>query len=128
MIKLGIALATAAAALAVATSAMAQTTISYQATYVEPVGGPNGSPFSCAPAMSCGSASISGIGHSDNQVVQFNACGFGCHVRTVIFADGATLVIKPRISRAASPSPPRRQLGQPWLHRIPGRRRQPAVP
>jgi hypothetical protein len=94
MIKLGIALATAAAALAVATPAMAQTTISYQATYVEPVGGPNGSPFSCAPGMSCGSASISGIGHSDNQVVQFNACGFGCHVRTVIFADGATLVIR----------------------------------
>ena len=107
MIKLGIALATAAAAFAVATPAMAQTTLPYQATYVEPVGGPNGSPFSCAPATSCGSASISGIGHSDNQVVQFNACGFGCHVRTVIFADGATLVIRTEDRRAASPSPRR---------------------
>jgi hypothetical protein len=94
MTKLGIALATAAAAFAVATPAMAQTTIPYQATYVEPVGGPNESPFSCAPGTSCGSASISGIGHSDNQVVQFNACGFGCHIRTVTFDEGSTLSIR----------------------------------
>jgi hypothetical protein len=94
MTKLGIAFAAAAAVFAVATSALAQTTATYEATYVEPVGGPNQSPFSCAPGTSCGSASISGVGHSENQVVVFNACGFGCHVRTVTFADGATLVIR----------------------------------
>jgi hypothetical protein len=86
--------AACAAALTVAMPATGATTFPYQATYVEPVGGPNQSPFSCSPGTSCGSASISGIGQSDNQVVQFNACGFGCHLRTVTFADGSTLVIK----------------------------------
>lgn len=93
MSKLAIALA-AVTALVIAAPAAASTTVAYQATYVEPVGGPNQSPFSCAPGTSCGSASISGIGHSDNQVVTFNACGFGCHHRTVTFGDGSTLLIR----------------------------------
>jgi hypothetical protein len=83
-----------AAALTFAMPATAATTFSYEATYVETVGGPNYSPFSCSPGTSCGSASISGVGHSDNQVVMFNACGLGCHVRTVTFDDGSTLVIQ----------------------------------
>ena len=87
-------LAGCAAAVVVAVPASAASTFAYEATYVEPVGGPNYSPFSCAPGMSCGSASISGVGHSSNQVVQFNACGFGCHIRTVTFDDGSTLVIR----------------------------------
>jgi hypothetical protein len=82
-----------AAALTFAMPATAATTFPYQATYVENVGGPNHSPFSCSPGTSCGSASISGIGHSENQVVQFNACGVGCHIRTVTLDDGSTLVI-----------------------------------
>jgi hypothetical protein len=94
MVKLTFALAALAAALVAAVPATAETTVAYQATYVEPVGGPNQSPFSCTPGTSCGSASISGIGHSDNQVVNFNACGFGCHHRTVTFADGSTLLIR----------------------------------
>jgi hypothetical protein len=94
MSRLLLALASCAAACVVAVPASAATTFAYQATYVEPVGGPNQSPFSCAPGTSCGSASISGIGHSDHQVVQFNACGFGCHIRTVTFDDGSTLLIR----------------------------------
>jgi hypothetical protein len=70
-----------------ASSAAATTTFSYEATYVEPFG-------DCAPGTSCGSASISHVGQSDNQVVVFNACGFGCHLRTVTFGDGSTLVIR----------------------------------
>jgi hypothetical protein len=62
MSKLAVVLAALAAAFAVATPAMAETTVPYQATYVEPVGGPVQSPFSCTPGTSCGSASISGIG------------------------------------------------------------------
>jgi hypothetical protein len=92
--KLTFALATIAVTLVAAASATAATTFAYQATYVEPVGGPNQSPFSCPPGTSCGSASISGVGHAAYQVVQFNLCGFGCHIRTVYFDDGATLVIR----------------------------------
>ena len=94
MVKLTFALAALAAALVAAVPATAETTVAYQATYVEPVGGPNQSPFSCPPGTSCGSASISGIGHSDNQIVNFNVCGFGCHIRTVNFDDGSTLLIR----------------------------------
>src|SRR6266545_8409757 len=92
--RLFLIVASCAAALVAAIPATAATTFAYEATYVEPVGGPNQSQFSCAPGTSCGSASISGIGHSDNQVVQFNACGFGCHIRTVTFDDGSTLLIR----------------------------------
>jgi hypothetical protein len=77
----------AAAACTAAGPVSAATTMSYEATYVEPFGG-------CAPGTSCGTASISPFGHSDNQVVVFNACGFGCHIRTVTFDDGSTLVIR----------------------------------
>lgn len=92
--RLVLTIVSCAAALVAAIPAAAATTFVYEATYVEPVGGPNQSPFSCAPGTSCGSASISGIGHSDYQVVQFNACGFGCHIRTVTFDDGSTLLIR----------------------------------
>jgi hypothetical protein len=92
MSKLSLALAAVAVALAVATPATAETTVPYEATYVEPA--PINTGFACAPGTSCGTASISGLGHSDNQVVVFNACGFGCHIRTVTFDDGSTLVIR----------------------------------
>jgi hypothetical protein len=94
MKRLALACAAVSTALTLAAPVMADTAIGYQATYVEPVGGPNESPFSCAPGTSCGSASISGIGQSDDQVVTFNACGLGCHIRTVTFGDGSTLVIQ----------------------------------
>ena len=94
MRKFTLVLAVVAAVLVTAVPAIADTTISYEATYVEPIGGPNQSPFSCPPGTSCGSASISGIGHASYQVVVFNACGFGCHLRTVTFDDGSTLLVK----------------------------------
>jgi hypothetical protein len=87
-------LAVSAAALIAAATGAASTTVAYQATYVEPVGGPNGSPFSCPPMTACGSASISGIGHASFQVATFNVCGFGCHHRNVMFDDGSTLLIQ----------------------------------
>jgi len=93
-VRLTFALAALAAALVAAVPAVADTTAAYEATYVEPIGGPNQSPFSCQLGTSCGSASISGIGHAGYQVVTFNACGFGCHHRTVGFDDGSTLLIK----------------------------------
>jgi hypothetical protein len=93
MRKVGLALVAAVAALVAAASAMAGT-FAYEATYVEPVGGPNQSPFSCPAGTSCGTADISGIGHASYQVVNFNACGFGCHHRTVYFDDGSTLLIQ----------------------------------
>jgi hypothetical protein len=69
-------------------------TTPYEATYVEPVGGPNGGPFNCAPGTTCGSASISGIGRSDAYFATFNACGLGCHLRTIPFPDGSTLFVQ----------------------------------
>jgi hypothetical protein len=87
-------LAASTAALVVVGTAAASTTVAYQATYVEPVGGPNQSPFSCPPGTTCGSASISAIGHASFQVATFNVCGFGCHHRTVTFDDGSTLLIQ----------------------------------
>jgi hypothetical protein len=85
MNRLLVLLAACAATLVAALPASAGTTFKYEATYVEPFG-------TCA--TSCGSASISHLGHTDNQVVQFNACGFGCHIRIVTFDDGSTLVIR----------------------------------
>jgi hypothetical protein len=93
MNKLVLASVVVAALVAVA-PAIAATTAPYEATYVEPIGGPNQSPFSCPAGTSCGTADISGIGHASYQVVNFNACGFGCHYRTVYFDDGSTLLIQ----------------------------------
>jgi hypothetical protein len=82
-----LALAICASALVASLPASAAATFEYEATYVEPFGG-------CPPGTSCGTADISHVGHSENQVVVFNACGFGCHMRTVTFDDGSTLVIR----------------------------------
>ena len=93
MAKLLLALASAAAALVAAMPATAAGTDRYHATFVEPYGGPNQTPFGCAPGTSCGSANMSGVGHATSVIV-FNACGLGCHIRTVTFDDGSTLVIR----------------------------------
>lgn len=85
--------AAAAASLVAALPASASTTNAYQATFVEPYGGPVQSPFGCAPGTSCGTANISGLGQATSVIV-FNVCGLGCHVRTVTFDDGSTLLIR----------------------------------
>jgi hypothetical protein len=85
--------ASLALALAVVAPAMADTSIPYRATFVEPVGGPVNSPFSCDPGTSCGTANVAGLGHGSSVVV-FNACGLWCHLRTITFTDGSTLIVE----------------------------------
>ena len=78
-----------------ASSAAASTTQSYHATFVE-VGG-------AIPGGSCGSATISELGHVAHQCVAFDACGPNCEVRTITFDDGSTLVIHESIVGVISP-------------------------
>lgn len=79
--------------LAVAAPALADTSISYRATFIEPVGGPVNSPFGCDPGTSCGTANVAELGHASSVVV-FNACGLWCHLRTITFTDGSTMVVE----------------------------------
>ena len=67
----------------------------YHATFVE-IGG-------AIPGGSCGSATISELGHVANQCVAFDACGPNCEVRTITFDDGSTLVIHESIVGVISP-------------------------
>jgi hypothetical protein len=110
----GVALACGALAaiLSLVTPAAAATTIKYHATFVE-----NGAGQAvCAPGTSCGSATFSGLGHVSFQSLAFDACGPNCHVRTITFDDGSTLVIQesgvgdyvvsPGNSSAAGPNAP----------------------
>ena len=59
LLRLGLLFSILMTALALAPPASASTTVTYQATYVEPYGGPQQSPFSCDAGTTCGSASIS---------------------------------------------------------------------
>lgn len=93
MSKLLLVAATVGASLVAALPASADSTATYQATFVEPYGGPVQSPFVCAPGTSCGKANISGLGQATSEIV-FNVCGLGCHLRTVTFDDGGTLLIR----------------------------------
>jgi hypothetical protein len=69
--------------------ATASTTQPFQATFVE-VGG-------ITETGSCGSATISQLGHVAYQCVVFNGCGPNCELRTITFDDGSTLVIQESI-------------------------------
>jgi hypothetical protein len=69
-----------------AARAMASTTQSFHASFVE-LGFVPGSPYSC------GSGTISELGHVANECVVFDACGPNCEVRTIVFDDGSRLVI-----------------------------------
>ncbi len=82
--------------LALTAPATAATTSTFHATFVEIGGG--GMPV----GFSCGSATISGLGHVANQCVVFNACGPNCNVRTITFDDG-TLVIHESVVGMISP-------------------------
>ena len=95
MSKLTLALAAVAAALAVAGPATAATTLNYHATFVE-VGG-------AIPGGSCGSATISELGHVAYQCVAFDACGPNCELRTITFDEGSTLLIHESIVDVISP-------------------------
>jgi hypothetical protein len=94
LFRAGLAAATVGAVLALAASAAAATSTKYHATFVE-IGG-------VTSGGSCGSATISELGHVAYQCVAFDACGPNCEVRTVTFDDG-TLVMHESIIATISP-------------------------
>jgi hypothetical protein len=97
LLRFVLAAAALAGLLALTAPAVAATTMSYHATFVEiGSGGP-------AAGVSCGSATISRLGHVANQCIVFNACGPNCHVRTITFDDGSTLIIRESIVGMISP-------------------------
>ena len=69
----------------------------YLATFIEIGGG--GIPA----GTSCGSATISELGHVANQCVVFDACGPNCHIRTITFDDASMLVIHESVVGVISP-------------------------
>ena len=89
-------------ALAGAGLASASTTVAWKATFPETFGGPNHSPFSCAPGTSCGSGEVTGLGQAQD-VIAFDACGPNCSVRTLTFADGSTIVLHESFSNFRTP-------------------------
>jgi hypothetical protein len=95
LLRLVLAAAALVVLLALAAPAMAATTMTYHATFVE-IGG-------AIPGGFCGSATISELGHVANQCVVFDACGPNCDVRTITFDDGSTLVIHESVVGMTSP-------------------------
>ena len=96
IIGLRLVIGASAALLVLATPALAETDVVYHATFVE-VGGV------IPTVMSCGSATISGLGHIAYQCVFFDACGPNCEERTITFDDGSMLVIHESIVDMISP-------------------------
>ena len=76
--------------------AMASTTQSFHASFVE-LG------FVPGSAYSCGSGTISELGHVANECVVFDACGPNCEVRTITFDVGSTLLMHESIVGVISP-------------------------
>ena len=93
-----------AALLGLAPPALAETSVAFNATFVEPHGGPNHSPFECPPGTSCGTANLGKLGHGST-VVHFFACGAGCQVRIITFDDGSQLVLNEQGDLADFASP-----------------------
>ena len=77
-----------------AAPATAATTQPFHATFVEIGGG--------TQTGSCGSATVSQLGHVAHQCVVFDGCGPNCELRTITFADGSTLVIHESIVNVIS--------------------------
>ena len=73
----------------------ASTSVAWKATFSEPFGGPNQSPFTCAstPGQSCGSGQVVPLGQVQEVILFGAGCGGGCDVRTLTFADGSTIVM-----------------------------------
>jgi hypothetical protein len=93
---LSVALALASLAVMLVLAAPATASIQkYHASFVEVRG--------AIPGGSCGSATISEVGHVAFQCVAFDACGPNCEVRTITFDDSSTLVIHESIVGVISP-------------------------
>src|SRR3954451_16011083 len=93
---LGVATAAFVVLLAGAGQASASTTVTWQATFAEPIGGPLRSPFDCPPNSDCssGSGEVIGLGHADDLIVFGAGCGGACDVRWLTFTDRSTLVMQ----------------------------------
>lgn len=85
--------------------ANASTTVDFKATLAEPIGGLNHSPFDCPPDSGCGSGSgqVIGFGQAEDFIIFGAACGGGCDVRFLSFADGSTLVMFEVFSNERTP-------------------------
>ena len=99
LLRLALACGALVVPLTLAIPATAATTLKYHATFVENGAGQT----SCAPGTSCGSGTISGLGHVSFQSIVFNACGPNCHIRTITFDDGSTLLIRESVVNVISP-------------------------
>jgi hypothetical protein len=96
LLGLMLGLASVAVMLVLAAPATASTQ-TYHPTFIE--SGSGGIPA----GTSCGSATISELGHVANQCVVFDACGPNCHVRTITFDDASMLVIHESVVGVISP-------------------------
>jgi hypothetical protein len=85
---LGLLAVASVVAFANAGAAGASTTVAWKATFPEPFGGPNNSPFSCS-GSSCGSGVVLPLGRAQDVIVFSGPGG----VRTLTFADGSTIVM-----------------------------------
>ncbi len=99
LLRFAIPLAAITTLLVAAAPAAAQTTVTYRVTFVENAGGQ----ASCPPGTSCGTANIAGVGHLTTQMIVFNACGPNCHLRTITFEDGSTILVQESIVNIISP-------------------------
>jgi hypothetical protein len=98
LLRFSIPLAVITALLAAAPAA-AQTTLTYRVTFVENAGGQ----ATCPPGTSCGTANIAGVGHVTTEMIVFNACGPNCHLRTITFEDGSTILVQESVVNTISP-------------------------
>jgi hypothetical protein len=99
LLRFAIPLAVIITLLVAATPAAAQTTVTYRVTFVENAGGQ----ATCPPGTSCGTANIAGVGHVTTEMIVFNACGPNCHLRTITFEDGSTILVRESILNTISP-------------------------
>ena len=99
LLRFAIPLAAITTLLVAASPAAAQTTVTYRVTFVENAGGQ----ATCPPGTSCGTANIAGVGHLTTQMIVFNACGPNCHLRTITFEDGSTILVRESIVNIISP-------------------------
>jgi hypothetical protein len=101
--KLLVVVAAVVVSLFVAAPAMAGTTIDFNATFAEPLGGPVSSPFTCPTGDLCGSGQVVGVGHVSESILFGGGCGGTCDLRTITFADGSTLVLAETEGESACP-------------------------
>src|SRR3954469_19548542 len=85
-------------------TASASTSVAWNATFAEPIGGLIHSPFDCPPDSDCssGGGQVIGLGQAQDLVV-FLGCGSECDVRTLRFSDGSTIVMHEAFSNFRNP-------------------------